>query len=139
MLFSEAANKEAYDFRKAKVRARINDPKLQELLAPDVQLHAFGCKRIYLENGFYEIFNQPNVTLVDMRGIPIVELAEGSIKTTTEKVKLDYIVCATGYDAISGGPKNIDIVGRNGEKLDDKWSKGIKTWLGMSVSGFPNM
>jgi cation diffusion facilitator CzcD-associated flavoprotein CzcO len=70
MLFDTAANKEAYDFWKAKVRARVNDPALHELLAPSTQPHSFGCKRVSLENGFYEVFNQPNVKLVDVKTTP---------------------------------------------------------------------
>ncbi|KAF1946450.1 FAD/NAD(P)-binding domain-containing protein [Clathrospora elynae] len=139
MLSNEEANKEAYNFWKSKVRRRINDPRLQEILAPEIQPHSFGCKRISLENGYFEIFNQPNVTLVDMKSTPIVEVTESGIKTTGGEVKLDYIVCATGYDAVTGGLKNIDIRGVDGQKLTEKWAKGTKTYLGMSVSGFPNM
>jgi cation diffusion facilitator CzcD-associated flavoprotein CzcO len=87
MLFDEEANKEA------KVRARIQDPRLQEILAPEIQPHALGCKRISLENGFYEIFNQPNVKLVDMKSTPITEVTEKGIKTTDEDFEFDYIIC----------------------------------------------
>jgi cation diffusion facilitator CzcD-associated flavoprotein CzcO len=139
MLFTDEANKEAYDFWKTKVRARINDPKVQEMLAPEVQPHSFGCKRISLENGFYEIFNKPNVTLVDSSKTPIVQITENGIKTSDQEFKLDYIVCATGYDAITGGLKQIDITGVKGQKLSQTWDKGTKTYLGLCVSGFPNM
>jgi cation diffusion facilitator CzcD-associated flavoprotein CzcO len=139
MLFSEEANKEAYDFWKAKVRARINDPRLQEILAPETQPHGFGCKRISLENGFYEIFNQPNVSLVDVNRTPIVEVTERGIKTTEKEWEFDYVVCATGYDAVTGGLLQIDIQGNAGERLTTKWKNGTKTYLGMAVSGFPNM
>lgn len=139
MLFSEEANKEAYDFWKCKVRARISDPKLQEILAPEIQPHPFGCKRISLENGYYEIFSQPNVTLVDLTKTPIIEVTESGIRTTTGEIKLDCIVSATGFDSFTGGLKNIDITGIGGQKLAQKWEKGTKTYLGMSVSGFPNM
>lgn len=139
MLFSEKANKEAYDFWKSKVRARIQNPRLQEILAPEIQPHGFGCKRISLENGFYEIFNQPNVSLVDVNSTPIVEVTERGIKTTEKEWEFDYVVCATGFDAITGGLLQIDIQGKGGQRLTSKWKDGTKTYLGMAVSGFPNM
>lgn len=139
MLFSWDANKEAYNFWRDKVRARINDPRLRDIFAPEIQPHAFGCKRISLENKFYEIFNQPNVSLVDMNATPIVEVTEKGIKTTEKLWEFDYVVCATGFDALTGGFNEIDIRGRSGQKLIDKWNKGVKTYLGLAVSQFPNM
>lgn len=139
MMFSWDANKEAYNFWRDKVRARINDPRLREALAPEVQPHAFGCKRISLENKFYEMFNEPHVSLVDLNSTPVVEVTKEGIKTTEKLWEFDYVVCATGFDAITGGLKEIDIRGKHGQKLIDKWMKGVKTYLGMAVSGFPNM
>lgn len=139
MLFDPKANKEAYDFWKAKVRARINNPELHEILAPEKQPGAFGCKRISLENGFYEIFDQPNVKIVDVNATPILEIIEEGIKTTEKEMAFDYIICATGYDAITGGLLKIDISGVGGQKLADRWQAGTKTYLGLSVANFPNM
>lgn len=139
MLFSEEANKEAYNFWKAKVRARIQDPRAREILAPETQPHWFGCKRVSLENGFYEIFNQPNVSLVDVNRTPIVEVTERGIKSTEKEWEFDYVVCATGFDAITGGLLQIDIQGKAGQRLNSKWKNGTKTYLGMAVAGFPNM
>lgn len=139
MLFNADANKEAYDFWKAKVRARIRDLKLQEILAPDIQPHSFGCKRVSLENGFYEIFNQPNVSLVDVKTTPIVNVDETGINTTEKHWDLDYVVCATGFDSMTVGLTQIDIRGVSGQSLKDKWKSGVKTYLGMAVVGFPNM
>ena len=139
MLFSEEANKEAYDFWKAKVRARLTDPRLRDLLAPETQPHSFGCKRISLENGYYEIFNQPNVQLVDVNATPVVEVTERGIRTTEKEWEFDYVVCATGFDAITGGLMQMDIRGAGGVSLADKWKTGARTHLGMAVAGFPNM
>lgn len=139
MLFREDANREAYEFWKSKVRTRIHDPRLQELLAPAVQPHSFGCKRISLENGYYEIFNQKNVSLVDVNTTPIVKVTERGIQTTEKEWELDYVVCATGFDALTGGLMQIDIRGPSGESLAEKWKDGTKTYLGMAVAGFPNM
>lgn len=139
MLFSWDANKEAYNFWRDKTRARISDPRLKDILAPMVQPHAFGCKRISLENGFYEIFNQPNVSMVDLNVTPIVEVTETGIKTTEKLWEFDYVVCATGFDAITGGLNEIDIRGKSGQKLRTKWLDGVRTYLGLAVSQFPNM
>lgn len=91
MMFDEKANKEAYDFWKSKVRARIHDPKLQEIFAPEKQPHALGCKRISLENGFYEIFNQPNVKVVDTSATPITEVDAEGIRTTEGHFDFDSL------------------------------------------------
>ena len=139
MLFDIKANKAAYDFWKAKVRARIRNPELHEILAPEKQPYAFGCKRISLEDGFYEIFSQPNTNIIDLLRTPIVEITEKGIRTSEKDFEFDYIVCATGYDAITGGLKKINISGVGGQKLAKKWEKATRTYLGMSVAGFPNM
>lgn len=138
MMVTEEANKEAYNFWKEKVRARLNDPRLRELLAPDVQPYHFGCKRISLENGFYEIFDQPNVTLVDLRATPVEEITERGIKTTEREWDFDYVVCATGFDSFTGGLLQMNIRGLGGQSLGEKWADGVKTYLGMCVSNFPN-
>ncbi|EXJ57777.1 uncharacterized protein A1O5_12335 [Cladophialophora psammophila CBS 110553] len=139
MLFNWDANREAYNFWRDKVRAKIRDPKLQEVLAPEVQPHAFGCKRISLENGYFEIFNEPNVNLVDVNSTPVLEVTEKGIKTTEKEWEFDYIISATGYDAFTGGFNEIDIRGKLGQSLKDKWKQGVRTYLGMAVSGFPNL
>jgi cation diffusion facilitator CzcD-associated flavoprotein CzcO len=139
MLFDTRANKAAYDFWKAKVRARLSNPDLHEILAPDKQPYSFGCKRISLENGFYEIFNEPNTSIVDLRSTPILRITPKGILTAEKEFQFDYIICATGFDAFTGGLTDIDIVGVGGQKLAEKWRNGTKTYLGMSVAGFPNM
>ncbi|KAI9368859.1 FAD/NAD(P)-binding domain-containing protein [Aspergillus egyptiacus] len=139
MLFTEEANTEAYNFWKEKVRARIQDPRAREILAPEKKPYGFGCKRISLENGFYEIFNQPNVSLVDVNDTPVVEVTERGIKTTEKEWEFDYVVCATGFDAVTGGLLQMDIRGKGGQTLGSKWKTGTRTYLGMAVAGFPNM
>ncbi|KAF2019096.1 cyclopentanone 1,2-monooxygenase [Aaosphaeria arxii CBS 175.79] len=142
MLFTKEANNEAYKFWRDKTRAKINDPKVAEILAPTEQPYAFGCKRISLEQGYFEIYNQPNVSLVDTssKGTPIVEITEKGIKTSEKEHEFDFIVCATGYDAVTGGLCQIDIKGPSGVSLKEHWSEsGAKTYLGLGSSGFPNM
>jgi cation diffusion facilitator CzcD-associated flavoprotein CzcO len=141
MLFTKEANREAYNFWRDKTRAKINDAKVADILAPLEQPHAFGCKRISLENGYFEIYNQPNVALVNVGkdGTPIQEITANGIRTTDKEHEFDFIVSATGYDAITGGLTQIDIRGPSGESLSDHWKDGAKTYLGLGVSGFPNM
>ncbi|ETS82852.1 hypothetical protein PFICI_04728 [Pestalotiopsis fici W106-1] len=140
MLFSKDANREAYNFWRDKTRARINDERVKNLLAPMEQPYSFGCKRISLEDGYFEIFNQPNVSLVDVNATPIQEVTENGIKTSDDKEhEFDIIICATGYDACTGGLRQMDIRGVDGRTLRDHWSTGAYTYLGMTVSGFPNM
>ncbi|KNG48071.1 cyclopentanone 1,2-monooxygenase [Stemphylium lycopersici] len=141
MLFTKEANKEAYNFWRDKTRAKIHDPKVAEIVAPMEQPYAFGCKRISLENKYFEMYNEPNVSVVDVseKGTPIQEITEKGIKTKDAEYEFDFIISATGYDAITGGLKQIDIRGPSGESLSEHWKEGAKTYLGMSVAGFPNM
>lgn len=139
MLFDEGANREAYNFWRDKTRARIQDSKIADILAPMQQPHAFGCKRISLENGYFEIFNSPHVSLVDTSATPIVEITETGIKTVEKIREFDHIICATGFDAVTGGLAQIDIKGSCGESLSEHWKGGAKTYLGLCIAGFPNL
>jgi cation diffusion facilitator CzcD-associated flavoprotein CzcO len=136
---NEEANRAAYDFWRDKTRARINDPAIAEILAPTEPIHPFGVKRPSLEQHFYEIFNQHNVSLVDLRTAPIERVTRTGIKTATGEHDLDVLVLATGFDAVTGGLTSIDIRGTQGETLKEKWAKGVRAHLGMAVAGFPNL
>lgn len=139
MLFEKKANDEAYFFWRDKTRARIHDPRVRDLLAPMKPPYPFGCKRIQLENGFFELFDESHVSLVDVNTTPIEEITENGIKTSEKEWQLDFIICATGFDACTGGLTQIDIRGTTGESLKDHWKNGTYTNLGMAASGFPNM
>lgn len=139
MLFAQESNDEAYRFWRDKVRARIRDPRARELLAPMEPPYAFGTKRVSLENGYFEMFNRENVYLVDVNATPIEEVTERGMKTSEREWDFDYIICATGYDAITGGLTQIDIRGTSDESLKDHWKNGVYTYMGMSCSNFPNM
>ncbi|KAI6084587.1 cyclopentanone 1,2-monooxygenase [Hypoxylon rubiginosum] len=140
MLFNDAANYEAYKFWREKTRARIQDPRLQELLAPEKQPYPFGCKRVPLEQGYFEMFNKPNVDLVDVNSTPIVEVTEKGIRTTEKELEFDIIILATGFDAVTGGLTSIDIRGIDGVSLKEKFQeRGPTTYCGISAAGFPNM
>ena len=139
ILTNERSNRAAYDFWRGKTRARIKDPALAELLAPTKPIHPYGAKRPSLEQNFFEIFNQPNVSLVDLRKTPIERVTRSGITTTAGGHDLDVLVLATGFDAVTGGLTGIDIRGTQGETLREKWAKGVHTHLGMASAGFPNL
>jgi cyclohexanone monooxygenase len=139
ILLNEEANRAAYRFWRDKTRARIKDPAIAEILAPTEPLHPFGVKRPSLEQNYYEIFNQPNVSLVDLRTNPIERVTPSGIKTAAGEHELDILVLATGFDAVTGGLTRIDIRGTEGETLKEKWAQGVRAQLGMAAAGFPNL
>ncbi|KAF9259394.1 FAD dependent oxidoreductase [Marasmius fiardii PR-910] len=136
----QEANDAAYAFWRRKVRQRIHDPVMQEKLAPTVPPHPFGCKRPSLEQYYYEIFNQPNVSLVDINESPMDEVTEKGIRTKDGKeYELEILIVATGYDAVTGGITQIDIRGTDGVLIGDKWKDGVYTSFGMMTANYPNM
>jgi cation diffusion facilitator CzcD-associated flavoprotein CzcO len=139
LLANEQSNRAAYDFWRDKTRARINDPAVAEMLAPTEPVHPFGAKRPSLEQNFFDIFNQRNVSLVDLRKTPIERVTRSGIKTAAGEYDLDVLVLATGFDAVTGGLTGIDIRGTQGETLREKWAKGVRAHLGMAAAGFPNL
>ncbi len=139
LLANEQSNRAAYDFWRDKTRARINDPAIAEMLAPTEPIHPYGAKRPSLEQNFFDIFNQRNVSLVDLRKTPIDRVTRSGIKTAAGEHDLDILVLATGFDAVTGGLTSIDIRGTQGETLREKWAKGVRAHLGMAAAGFPNL
>lgn len=131
------ANKLYSDFHAAKIRARLNDPVVAEKLIP--KNHGFGTRRVPLESGYYEVFNQDNCKLVDLQETPIDRVTESGIKTSDQDHDLDVIIYATGFDAVTGSFNAVDFKGRNGTALKDVWANGIRTYLGLTVKDFPNM
>ncbi|MGK2914043.1 MAG: cyclohexanone monooxygenase, partial [Porticoccaceae bacterium] len=137
IMTDEKANAIITDFIARKIRERVKDPKVADILIP--KDHGFGMKRVPMETKYFEVYNQPNVTLVDLRATPIERVNATGIKTSDKQYDLDFIVYATGFDAVTGAFKRIDIRGEDGQALVDKWSGGPETYLGMQVTGFPNM
>jgi cyclohexanone monooxygenase len=139
-LFSdEKVNHLVYRYWRDKVRVRIADPEIAELLAPTVPPHPFGTKRCSLENGYFEAFNQANVALVDTRKTPIKRITANGIVTDTGEHEVDIIVFATGFDAVSGTIIQMDITGVDGARIDEYWKDGLRTNLGLGSAGFPNL
>jgi cyclohexanone monooxygenase len=130
----------AYEFWRERTRERIHDPAIAALLAPDEPPHPFGSKRPSLEQGFYEVFNRDDVTLVDVRHQePIVEIVPEGVRTTRRLHETDVLVLATGFDAGTGGLTNIDLRATDGTTLRETWADGVRTHLGVAVPGFPNL
>ena len=137
MLMDRTANALASEFIANKIRQRVHDPVVAEKLIP--KNHGFGTRRVPLETGYYEVFNQPNVELVDVNDTPIERVTRGGIQTSAREYPFDIIIYATGFDAISGAFDRIDIRGTGGTRLKDVWANGPQTYLGVFVQGFPNM
>jgi cation diffusion facilitator CzcD-associated flavoprotein CzcO len=131
------ANEEARKFYEEKVRAVIDDPAVADLLIPTD--HPIGTKRICTDSNYFQTFNRPNVSLVSVRDTPIESVDVAGIQTADTHYGLDMIVLATGFDAMTGALGSIDIVGRGGAMLREDWAHGPRTYLGLSVDGFPNM
>ena len=136
LFFSKEANDTAASYIRGKIREIVKDPKIAKTLSPE---QTFACKRLCVDSGYYDTFNQPNVTLVDVNEEPIEEIVESGIRTSKRTYELDSIVFATGFDAMTGAILKIDITGRNGAKMRDAWAAGPRTYLGLNVAGFPNL
>lgn len=131
------ANRLYSEFNAKKIRERINDPVIAEKLIP--KNHGFGTRRVPLESGYYEAFNEPHVTLVDITEDPIDHITEKGIRTKDQDFEFDILIYATGFDAVTGSFNAIDFQGLNGTRLKDTWKDGIQTFLGLTVNNFPNM
>ena len=136
LLESEEANALAAEFVRKKIRETVTDPAVAEALVPDD--HPFGTKRLCLDTAYYETFNRENVTLVNVRQTPIQAISPKGIMTSEGEIPLDVIVFATGFDAMTGALLGIEIRGPLGE-LTAKWAEGPRSYLGVTVAGFPNL
>ncbi|MHB8644885.1 MAG: flavin-containing monooxygenase [Thermomicrobiales bacterium] len=134
---NKEANETAAAFVRAKIRAIVRDPAVAETLSPTD--HPIGTKRLPLDTDYYETYNRDNVTLVDIRKMPIETITPTGLRTRDAAYTLDSIVFATGFDAMTGPLLNIDVRGRCGCALREKWADGPRTYLGIAVAGFPNL
>ena len=131
-----AANGTITEFVRQKIRERVEDPVVAEKLVPHD--HGFGNRRVPLETNYYEVYNRPNVDLVDLKTTPIKRITPLGVETADGLVELDMLIYATGFDAITGSFDQIDIRGLGGLSLKDKWADGPQSFLGLQVAGFPN-
>ena len=137
ILIDEDANATITDFVARKIRERVKDPKIAEKLIPTD--HGFGTRRVPMETKYYEVYNQDNVLLVDVRETPIERITKKGIKTSEKEYEFDIIIYATGFDAVTGAFDRIDIRGLGGKSLKECWAHGPRTYLGLQSEGFPNM
>ena len=137
LLTDEAANETAAAFFRGKVRTIVRDPEVAEALVP--RHFPLGTKRLCVDTGYYDTFNRDNVTLIDLRKEPIEALTPAGVRTSRAEYVADSIVYATGFDAMTGALNRIDIRGRAGRSLREKWDDGPRTYLGLAVAGFPNL
>jgi cation diffusion facilitator CzcD-associated flavoprotein CzcO len=137
LLSNIEANDTAAEFIRSKIREIVKDPAVAETLSP--KDYPYGTKRPPIDTNYFETFNRDNVTLVDLRNAPIAEITPSGLRTTAADYDLDAIVFATGFDAMTGSLLRIDLRGRDGQSLTDKWEAGPVTYLGLQVAGFPNL
>jgi cation diffusion facilitator CzcD-associated flavoprotein CzcO len=137
LLINEEANDTAAEFIRGKIRETVHDPAVAEMLAPTD--HPYGSKRPPIDTGYFETFNRDTVSLVDLKATPIKEITKSGIRTSAGDHELDVLVFATGFDAMTGALLKIDIRGRDGLSLRDKWADGPRSYLGLQVAGFPNL
>ena len=137
MLTDPKANALFSEFVAKKIRQRVKDPKVAEMLIP--KCHGFGTRRVPQETKYYEAYNLPNVSLVDIKATPIERITATGIRTSDTERDFDMIIYATGFDAVTGSFDRVSFTGTDGLTLKDKWHEGTQTYLGLMSHGFPNM
>ncbi|KAK5711156.1 hypothetical protein LTR15_012644 [Elasticomyces elasticus] len=139
-LFDAKANRAVYDYWSKRQRQRLNDPAKRDILAPLEPPHPWGVKRPCLEHSYFEQFNRPNVQPVSLKGTSIECFNENGIKLADgTQHDFDIICIATGFDVVTGGMTAMGLHSINGESLESQWKKSAHTYLGTTVSGYPNM
>jgi cyclohexanone monooxygenase len=137
LALDKSANDTAADFVREKIAEIVKDPLTAKLLQPNN--HPIGSKRICIDTEYFATFNRPNVTLVDIKSSPIEQILPNAVRAGDKDYEVDALVLATGFDAMTGSVAKIDIRGRRGQTLNQKWAEGPKTYLGLMSAGFPNL
>jgi cyclohexanone monooxygenase len=137
LITNKQSNDTVADFVRAKIRETVHDPDVAETLVP--RGYPFASKRVCVDTDYYATFNREHVTLVDVRTAPVEAVTRTGIRTRSGSYRLDTIVLATGFDAMTGALRRIDIRGSGGQELARKWEAGPRTYLGLAVAGFPNL
>ena len=130
------ANRALSDFIAGKIRERVHDPVVAEKLIP--KDHGFGTKRVPLETNYFESYNQDNVELIDISETPIQRITPKGVLTSEKEFEVDFIIYATGFDAVFGSYNRIDIRGVDGRRLKEQWEEELATFLGLQTNGYPN-
>jgi cation diffusion facilitator CzcD-associated flavoprotein CzcO len=138
MFFDEAISAEVSDFVREKMRARLKDPRLCDLLIP--KDYGFGTHRVPLEMNYLEAYLRPNVEAIPVKDNAIERITSDGIRLADgTDYPLDVIILATGFDAGTGALTRIDIRGRGERSLKEDWGRDIRTMMGLQVHGYPNM
>jgi cyclohexanone monooxygenase len=137
LMTSERSNEFCAEFFREKIRSTVNDPETAEKLVP--KGYPIAAKRPVLDTDYFETFNEPHVHLVDVREHPIEAITPSGLRAGGVEYELDVIVFATGFDAFSGSFLRIDIRGRDGVRLAERWQDGPTAYLGLAIAGFPNL
>ena len=137
LALDQTANDTAADFVREKIAEIVEDPETAKRLQPNN--HPIGSKRICVDTEYFAAFNRPNVTLVDIKSNPIEEITANAVRTGGRDYEVDALVLATGFDAMTGSVAKIELRGRNGQTLNQKWAEGPRTYLGLMSAGFPNL
>ncbi|MCB1745916.1 MAG: NAD(P)/FAD-dependent oxidoreductase [Gammaproteobacteria bacterium] len=138
-IFHDAeANETAAEFVREKIRERVRDPKIAEMLCPRPGV-TYGTKRQPCESGYFETYNRDNVTLVDIHAAPIAAITPRGVRTSDAEYALDYLIYATGFDAFTAALFKMNVSGRGGRSLNEHWAAGPRTYLGLCTAGFPNL
>ncbi len=136
VMVKQELNEEIGDFVRGKIRGMIDDPETAGKLMPN---YLIGTKRLIMDTGYYETYNQEHVTLVDIKQDPIERFSETAIQTKEGEHKIDMLVLATGFDAVTGSIMKLNPQGLNGERLADKWAERHETYMGITIPDFPNL
>ena len=137
LLTSADSNYTAAEYVRQQIKKIVNDKETAEILCP--RSYPIGTKRICIDTGYFETYNRENVKLVDISKKPIQRLVTDGIIVDNQLYSFDSIIFATGFDAMTGSLFNVDIKGRGGLALTDKWNAGPKTYLGLMSASFPNL
>jgi cyclohexanone monooxygenase len=137
LALNKTANDTAADFVRGKIGEIVKDSETARLLQPNS--YPIGTKRICVDTDYFAAFNRANVTLVDIKANPIEEILPEGLRTTAATYQFDALVLATGFDAMTGSVAKIEVGGRDGLTLNQKWAEGPKTYLGLMSAGFPNL
>ena len=135
-LLDMASNQTLADFAREKIRERVKDPEIAEKLCPQ---YPILTRRLSPETNYLEVFNQPNVELVDLNEGAISHFTENGIVVGDREIEIDTVIFATGFDVMTGAMDRIDIRGKDNEALKERWAQGLTSHLGMMTHGFPNL
>ncbi|PSN68744.1 FAD/NAD(P)-binding domain-containing protein, partial [Corynespora cassiicola Philippines] len=137
---SKEANEATYQYWRSRVAARLTDPAKFDIMAPEHKPYYFLTKRMPLEQDYYEVLNQSNVHIHDLNRSSLKSFTKkGLLMSDGTEYELDAVVLATGFDSITGSITRVGVKNKHGVDLKDVWADGITTYMGITVSGFPNM